>query len=231
MKKLIVANWKMNPKTAKEAIKLFSAITKVKNPKAEIVICPPSFFLALISGKGSVTGVQNVFYESQGPFTGEVSPEMAASLKAKYAIIGHSERRALGETDKIIEKKILGARRAGLKTILCVGEDKTVRAKGFSSAKEFVRKQLQNDLIDSANAIIAYEPLWAIGTGESCDPEAAAEMAVFIKSVVNCPVLYGGSVSALNAKSYLEKKEIDGVLVGGASLKPGEFSSIIKSAG
>ena len=202
MKPLIVANLKMNPPTLEEARVLFN---QVKETGA--VICPPFIYLSALKANGA----QDCFWEEKGAFTGEISPQMLKSLGVEYVIIGHSERRKYQEeTDEIIEKKIKASLVAGLKPILCI--DKI--------------SQIPTGI---ENLVLAYEPLFAIGTGKACPPEKAEEMRISIKNKINAPVLYGGSVNSQNAKDYLQKARFDGLLVGGASLKPAEFIDIIKN--
>ncbi len=236
MNKLLVANWKSNPGKISEAVELAKS-TDIEN----VVICPPDIFLAEVKKilKNASLGAQDVFWGNLGAYTGEVSWKELLELGVEYVIIGHSERRKyLNETDELINNKLVASLDAGLKVILCVGEPTEIRNKGINNAKNFVEQQLDKDLIglDAAkaknNLIIAYEPIWAIGTGTPDTPENAADMAKFIKSIVkgqvsNVPVLYGGSVNSKNAKDFLDKEEIDGALVGGASLNPEEFNKIV----
>ncbi|TSA44430.1 triose-phosphate isomerase [bacterium] len=242
MNKLIVANWKMNPAILKEAIKLAKASDK------KGVVVAPSFVFTEEIGKtlrNAELGAQDISREDPpaggGPYTGEVSWHQLKKLGVKYVIIGHSERRALGETDATINKKLKIALAHGLKAILCVGEKWSVRKRGIVAAKKFVAGQLRKDLklvvtnykLLTTNLFVAYEPVWAIGTGRNDLPEDASEMAEFIKrqtarSKRQVKVLYGGSVNSKNVKSFLEARDIDGLLVGGASLKAGEFRKIIK---
>lgn len=224
MKKYIVANWKCNPATLKEAENIFGLIKKeVKIP--EVIICPP--FTYLSSLKGLALGAQNVFFESKGAYTGEISPLMLKDLGCKYVLIGHSERRKyFNETDEIINKKIKAAIGAGLSPIFCIGETEKERKEG--KAEEVIERQIKKGLEGvKAPIIIAYEPVWAIGTGNSCGKEEAEKMSLFIKKMADVPVLYGGSVNASNSKEYAK---MDGLLVGGASLIPDEFITIVKNA-
>ncbi len=236
MKKLLVANWKMNPATEREAVVLARA-----SDRKNVVICPPLVYVSSVKGQVSKAkvGAQDVFCEEKGAYTGEISPAMLKNLGVKYVIIGHSERRKwLHETDEMINKKIKAALKAGLKVILCVGEPWPVRKKGLAAAKQFVKAQLKKDLkflhsnsyILNSRLIVAYEPIWAIGTGRADKPADAVEMSKFIKNLLRVPVLYGGSVDGKNAENFLKYKEINGALVGGASLKAGEFNKIIKIA-
>ncbi len=239
MDKIIVANWKANPNTTKQAVALAKALDK-----RGVVVAPPYPFLEQVGRvlKKATLGAQDVFWADSGPYTGEVSLKQLKSLKVKYVILGHSERRKyLGETDELINKKVKAALKMGFKVILCVGEWKR---KSLSSAKSFVKNQLRRDLrgtnklgsYPANKLIIAYEPVWAISTGRAGadKPEDAVEMAKFIKQLLvvshklSVKVLYGGSVNAKNAYSFLKHKEIEGALVGGASLKPKEFRKVIK---
>lgn len=221
----------MNPRTVGEAVRLASAYDK-----SGVVVAPPFVFLESVGLKlkKASLGAQDLFWEEAGPYTGEVSWDQLKRLKVRCAIVGHSERRRLGETDGAINKKIVVALKHGFKAILCVGERWAVRKKGVRSAKAFVASQLKKDLAGvrrSKELIVAYEPVWAIGTGKNDHPESASEMASFIKSRVRgVRVLYGGSVNGRNARSFLKMPDIDGLLVGGASLRIGEFSDIIRAA-
>lgn len=231
MKKLLVANWKMNlPQLNKW--KRFSAPKNV-----EVVICPPFSYLREtkeVLGRPLKLGAQDVFWEEKGAFTGEVSPSMLKNSGVEYVIIGHSERRRwLGETDEMVNKKVLAALNAGIKVILCVGEPKEVRKRGLGAAKKFVGNQLIKDLrsVKKKDQIIfAYEPIWAVGTGVPDKAEDSAEIAAFIKSKTGGKVVYGGSITSKNARGFFERKEIWGALVGGASLNAKEFNKIISIA-
>lgn len=241
MLKLLVANWKSNPHNVASAIKLAKSIDK-----KGVVIAPPYPFLeqAGKAVKYAELGAQDVFWEDIGPYTGEVSWHQLKHLKVKYVIIGHSERRRnLVETDELINKKVKAAVKAGINVILCVGEPLNIRNRGKEAAKRFIKNQLTKDLkgVSKTNnkLIVAYEPVWAISTekGSKPDtPEDAVEMIKFIKellntlySIPNVKVLYGGSVTAKNARSFLERKEINGALVGGISLLPLEFRKVINA--
>lgn len=214
----------------------------------ELVIAAPFVYLENLKPKTKNSklkiGAQNVFWENQGVYTGEVSPLMLKNMGVEYVIIGHSERRKhLGETDEMINKKVSAALKTGLKTVLCVGEDLKIRKRGPKAVKSFVKNQLKKDLkgignwkFKIENLVIAYEPVWAIGTGRACPPKDALEMIKFIKKLLTTnrklqttKVLYGGSVDSKNIEDFLQYKEIDGALVGGASLKPKEIKEIIKS--
>jgi len=219
--KLIVANWKMNPQTLEESKRLFNSVRNgikgIKN--TEIVICPPFIYLLNLKSKilNLKLGAQDVFWENPptggGAFTGEVSALMLKNLGVEYVIIGHSERRKYQrETNKIIEKKIKAALAVGLKPILCIEKI----------------SQLPKDI--KRGFSIAYEPLFAIGTGKPCSIDKAKKMRIAIKKKLNenTPILYGGSVNSQNAKDYIEKAGFRGLLVGGASLDAEEFVKIVK---
>jgi triosephosphate isomerase len=218
MKPLIIANWKMNPSTIKEAKELFD---KVKNTGA--IICAPFVYLSEL--KSDNLCAQNCYWESSGAYTGEISPNMLRDLGIAYVIIGHSERRMhFQETDEMINKKLKAALTADLKPILCIGEKKG------ENAKEVIEKQLKYDLDeisekDLKKIIIAYEPVWAIGTGDFCESGRAKDALEFIKEKFNNKVLYGGSVNSKISKNYIDVG-FDGLLVGGASLKADEFIEI-----
>ncbi len=245
---LIVANWKCNPTTFKRADFLFNSIKKgTKNVKnVEIVICPPFPYLSIISNrprrinslpdKGSLPiklGAQDCFWEKAGAFTGEISPLMLKDLGCEYVILGHSEKRKLGESDEIISKKIKAVFEAKMKPILCIGERKNERKEGKTF--EIVKKQLKNALRYSTiealkHLVVAYEPVWAIGTGKPCQPEEAKKVLIFLrKKLKGGEILYGGSLNSKNAIDYIKKVGFNGLLVGGASLNAREFIEIVKS--
>ncbi|TNE70641.1 triose-phosphate isomerase [bacterium] len=244
----IAGNWKMNlsPKAGAE---LATAI-KEKNTssKVEIVVCPPALTIASVvaSLKGSSigVGVQNMYTESSGAFTGEVSAEMVQEAGAGYVILGHSERREyFGETDAFINKKTKKALAVGLTPIPCVGEVLAQRKEGKHI--EVVSNQVKA-LIDGiskeeiSKVVIAYEPVWAIGTGETASPEQAQEMHAVIRGILTdaygsdtaeqVRILYGGSMKPENADELLAKKDVDGGLIGGASLKADSFLAIVNAA-
>ena len=240
MKPLIIANWKMNPKTLSQAIKL-AEISDRKN----VILCPPFVFLNEIGKKlkKSELGAQNCHWEKEGAFTGEISLKMLKNSGVKYVILGHSERRNyFKETDEIINRKIKAALKEKLKIILCVGSKKT----GKIAEKE-IKLQIKKSLneikkSETKNVIIAYEPVWAISTTKDsvvAVPEKTKEEKVFIKIFLNelfgkkngrkIKIIYGGSVDGSNIKKFIEKSEMDGVLVGAASLKSKEIKKIIDS--
>jgi len=240
MKTLIVGNWKMNPENLVKAKEIFNLINKkIKNFRnKEIIICPPFVYLTEFLGKIKNNkkikfGAQDCFWENLGAFTGEISPTMLKNLGCDYIILGHSERRQiLKETDEMISKKIKAVLEAKLKPILCVGETEKERTDGKTF--EVIKNQIQEDLkeienckLKIENLIIAYEPIWAIGTGRACQASEAKEVLLFLrKELKKNYILYGGSVNSQNAKDYL-KTGFNGLLIGGASLKPDEFAKII----
>src|SRR3989344_1282743 len=236
MRKIIIANWKMNPDSTGRATKLAE-----ESDIEGLVICPPFPFLKVAGKviKKAELGAQDLFWEEEGPYTGEVSGAQLKDLGVEYVIIGHSERRKLGETDEMAAKKIVAAVKTGLTPILCVGESKKERASGIT--KEVLEKEVRIDLSLVASGytlnpiIIAYEPIWAIGTGVPDKPENTVEMAKFIKKTLlasgytlNPIIIYGGSVNSKNAKDFLKHKEIEGALVGGASLDAEEIKKIVE---
>ena len=247
-KKIIIGNWKMNPLSAKEAAKIFSSIKKTASrlKKTETIICPPFIYLENLSGKKGKcsVGAQDTFWKERGSFTGEVSPVMLKSLPVSHVIIGHSERRALGESNETVSKKIVASVNAGLKAILCVGEkERPDEASHLNFVANQIKESLSGVSVKSAdNIIIAYEPVWAIGDGSKgpASPEDALEMSIFIKKVLTgifgkkkadaVPILYGGSVDSGNAREFMEKGAMDGLLVGRESLNPKGFSDILRIA-
>ncbi|MBI5077860.1 MAG: triose-phosphate isomerase [Candidatus Yonathbacteria bacterium] len=249
IKKLIIGNWKMYPASVKDAKAKFIAIKKTASTlrNVQTVICPPFVYVSelkkLVTGHRCTVGAQNAWIENEGAYTGEVSPAMIKSLGLEYVIIGHSERRSIGETGELVNKKILATVKAGLTAVLCVGE----RERDIDGAYlKFISEQIKvalhgvqkKDLIKIA---IAYEPIWAIGKHavHAASPDDALEVSILIKktladlygkdgSVVS--ILYGGSVDAKNAWEFLLKSQVDGLLVGRASLDPKVFGEILKSA-
>ena len=243
---LIAGNWKMNT-TVEDAVNLIKTMQPglQKIQGVEKVLCPPFVSLvaarAILKGSSVKLGAQNVFYEEKGAYTGEVSPLMLADL-CEYVIIGHSERRQyFGETDEIINKKIKTAVKVGLKPILCIGE--TPEENEAGQTREVLGKQYiacSDRLFLLSGMVIAYEPLWAIGTGKSATGDEANRTIGFIRQFISrlhgsgigntARILYGGSVTAANISEFMKKSDIDGALVGGASLKADEFVSIVKQA-
>ena len=242
---LIAGNWKMN-KTVKETKEYLEKFKPLVNniENVEILITPPftSLYVAseLLKDSNIKLGAQNMFYEKRGAFTGEISPIMLKELNVKYVMVGHSERRHIfGEKDELINKKVISAIENELRPILCVGETLEEKEQGKTFA--VIERQIRNGLAGierEANYIdIAYEPVWAIGTGVSATPEEANNVHKFIKELLNeissnnsdkTRVLYGGSVKGKNAKSLIEKEFIDGFLIGTASLEPESFFEVIQ---
>ncbi|MBD3312958.1 triose-phosphate isomerase [Candidatus Woesearchaeota archaeon] len=247
MRPFIAANWKLH-KTVEESVETaarLKIIIEGVNDR-DILVCPP--FTALeeiyhvIEGTNIMLGAQDVFWEEEGAFTGEVSPEMLKNVGCEYVIIGHSERRKyFNETDETVNKKIRASFADELKVILCVGETEEMRDQ--AKHRDFVEKELEDGLknISSSDAkmlAVAYEPIWAIGTGQTATPEQAQEMHAFIrdrlsvifdqKTADSIRILYGGSVKPDNVKELMSQKDINGALVGGASLDAESFGKIIK---
>src|SRR3989344_672721 len=237
MPKIIIANWKLNPATLAEAEELAKA-----SDVEGLVICPPYPFLKAAAGvvKKSQLGAQDLFWEDKGAYTGEVSGSQLKDLGVKFVIIGHSERRQnLGETDEMVAKKIAATLQDGLIPILCVGETRAQRDAG--ETKEVVSRELtvglsliKNLIRQPAdkikNLVVAYEPIWAIGSGTPDTPDNMLEMVQFIEGIIGTVVIYGGSVTSKNAESFLKHNEIGGALVGGASLNGEEIKAIVKIA-
>lgn len=255
MKPLVVANWKMNPQTLAEAKQLFNFLKKegLKNIKnVDVVICPPFVYLPILGasafakGYGAISfGSQDCFWEQKGAYTGEVSPKMLKDLGCQYVILGHSERRIyLGETDEMINKKIKLVLKVKLNPILCIGETEEERNQG--GTQEVLKNQLISALLGISKSIIqnskfsiAYEPIWAIGTGKACEVNEAQTMGLFIRKIVaqlygslvskKVQILYGGSINSKNALSYIKEARMQGLLVGGASLDHQEFIKLVKN--
>ena len=230
-KLLVAGNWKMN-KTISETVDFLNGL----NPTSEkdVLICPPSTALSAAVkaaiGKNISIGAQNMHFEEKGAFTGEISPLMLKDIGVTYVILGHSERRHVFlEDDLLINKKVKSAIAHGLNPILCVGETLDEREAGKTN--EVIEQQIKEGLkeVDGSKVIIAYEPVWAIGTGKTASPEHAEEIHKFIRSLINSEVriLYGGSVTPDNSKELLSKEDIDGALIGGASLSIEKFSEIL----
>ncbi|GBD36779.1 Bifunctional PGK/TIM [bacterium HR36] len=248
-KKLVAGNWKMNT-TRQTAVQLARELVAAAGQETavEVVVCPPFPYLLLVrevlAGSRIALGAQNLHPEPKGAFTGEVSPVMLTDCGCQWVIVGHSERRRdLGESHEFIRRKLVAAVHHGLQVILCIGETKPERDAGQTF--QVVRAQLQDSLpaltSDQLQAVVvAYEPVWAIGTGVNATPEQAQEVHAFVrrwlgeqfdaKTAENLRILYGGSVNASNAGALLAQPDVDGVLVGGASLQASEFLAIIRSA-
>ena len=246
-KKVIAGNWKMN-KTTKEAIELANGLKRelYKVDDVEIIICPPFTTLDEVSEvvyeSNIELGAQNMHWEDSGAFTGEVSGLMLKDLNCRFVILGHSERRQyFHESNEIVNKKITAALKIGLISIVCVGETLQEREKGktFQVLTDHVTNSLKGLNADQMkNIYIAYEPVWAIGTGKTATPEQAQEAHQFIRELIKknhsaqiaeeIIILYGGSVKPGNTKELVFQKDIDGALVGGASLETKSFSEIVK---
>jgi triosephosphate isomerase (TIM) len=243
-KKIIAGNWKMN-KTPEQALEFLNSIKdKVNVNTADVVFCAPAVSLMVLSEAVKETnisiGAQNMYFEESGAFTGEISADMLISIGVKYVILGHSERRELfNETDELVNKKVITALNKGLIPILCCGETLKQREQGITV--DLVRQQIKIGLKDISNddiekVVIAYEPIWAIGTGVTATSEQAEEVCKAIRLVVceiynesisnKVRIQYGGSVSGANATELFNMPNIDGGLVGGASLKL-EFEQIV----
>jgi triosephosphate isomerase len=239
----IAANWKMN-KTLSETQEFISKfIPEVKERSdVDIVIAPPFTSLAVAAEKLKNTNVilaaQDVFYEEKGAYTGEVSPLMLIDIGCKYVIVGHSERRQyFNETDEIVNKKIKAAKKTGLGIIFCIGE--TLEEREAKKTFDVLQREIEKGFngIGPDNTVIAYEPIWAIGTGKTATPEQAQEVHAYIREKLNvlygnkagnfC-IIYGGSVTPENIDSLMACKDVDGALVGGASLKVESFIRIVK---
>lgn len=244
-KKIIIGNWKMNPESGKLAETLYKNIIKSKfSSKLDVVICPPFVYLEKLKKilKKIPLGVQNISHKDKGAFTGEVSGNMVYDLGARYVILGHSERRAMGEEDEVINQKIKIALASGLNPILCVGEkNRDDNHDYFNVIKNQIEKDFNGVNKNSiSNAIVAYEPVWAIGKDavREATPEEFREVAVFIKKILsdkfgantvkNIRIIYGGSVNTKNAQDFVVAGEADGFLVGRDSLDAKKFIKIIE---
>ena len=247
-KTVIAGNWKMN-KTAEETSLLIEQIKAVADTTAcEVVVCPPFTSLQTAceaaAESGIKVGAQNVHFASNGAYTGEISTDMLRALGVTHVIVGHSERRQyFGETDETVNKRLTAALDAGLTAILCVGETETQREQGVTD--EVIRSQLKIALggvsaEKIAQLIVAYEPVWAIGTGKTATAEQAAEVCTFIRTTVrhlygariarSITIQYGGSMKPANAAELLSQPDIDGGLIGGAALNAADFVEIINAA-
>ncbi|MEK7213826.1 MAG: triose-phosphate isomerase [Patescibacteria group bacterium] len=246
-KRIIVGNWKMHPTTLEEANRLFRSIKNISNKlvSTHIIICPPFIYIpSLIKSRASSTisiGAQDVFFEEQGSFTGEISPLMLKNIGITHVIVGHSEKRELGDTDEMISKKIQSLLEVGIHPILCVGEK--VRDE-HGEYLEVLKTQIKNSLNKVPKKyikqlIVAYEPIWAIGAKEPMDPETVHEMSIFVKKVLSdiyghdeaiaTPVLYGGAINFRNAGDIIILGQVDGLLVGRESVNRQGFSELLKT--
>lgn len=250
MRNIVIAgNWKMY-KSNSEAKELVEELKNKTNDiiKTRMIVCPPytalSIAAELVKGTNIQVGAQNMYWEQQGAFTGEISTEMIKSTGATFVLIGHSERRQFfGETDETVNKKLKAALQSGLNPIVCIGETLEERESGVTN--DIVGKQVEKALADISTesmkkVVLAYEPIWAIGTGKTATPQQAQDVHKFIRSVLyklygsevgnEIVIQYGGSVKPENATELLSQPDIDGALVGGACLKAESFSEIIKAA-
>ena len=247
-KPLIAANWKMNKTNAEAAAFLDAFLPDAGGrPDVEVVLCAPFTTLRTVvegtAGSRVAVAAQNMHEAPAGAFTGEVSAPMLLELGVDAVVLGHSERREhFGETDAALQRKVAGALGAGLLPILCVGETEEEREAGQTERK--LRHQIQTDLADVPperlpEVVIAYEPIWAIGTGKTATGEQAQDAVAFVRALLGdrdrgaaarLRILYGGSVNAENAAELLALPDVDGALVGGASLEPGEFAAIVAAA-
>lgn len=247
-KTVIAGNWKMNknPAEAKELIEAIKPL--VADAKCEVVACVPFVDLSTVleTAKGSniKIGAENCHWEEKGAFTGEISAPMLKSMNVEYVIIGHSERRQyFGETDITVNKRVKAALASGLKVIICVGESLEQREQGVTCEHVAMQTKIALGGVsaeDMKNIIIAYEPIWAIGTGKTATAQQANEVNKAIRDTVSSlygkaagdalTVQYGGSMNAKNAEELLSQPDVDGGLIGGASLKPADFAVIVKAA-
>ncbi len=244
-KKLVVGNWKMNPMTLDEAKKIVTGVRKVVKgvKKTEVVICPPYLYIQPLSSlakDGLHLGAQNANSNTTGPLTGEVSHMQLPQFNVRYVIVGHSERRKMGETDEKLNRKVLSIVGIGMTAIVCIGEE-TRDSNG--DYLEFIKQQILKALNGIAkksldNIIIAYEPVWAVGGKEAMTPIDLHEMSIYIKKVLKdtfsiagdgVRVIYGGAVDKFNAQSLMKDGNVSGFLVGRQSLDAGSFSEIIKA--
>lgn len=242
-KKLVIGNWKMNIFTVKEAKKLVEGIKKgsLKAKNTDVVVCPPFVYVADLKGlvsKKVALGVQNIFEEAQGSYTGEVSAQHLSQFKVSYVIIGHSERRVRGESDGSVSKKVSRALENKLIPVLCIGESARDDHGDYLS---FVKQQLSSGLSGVSKSmisdvVIAYEPVWAIGAKEAMNSHQVHEMSLYIQKCIKemygamAPmprILYGGAVNADNAREIVDRGYVDGLLVGRESLKVENFVGII----
>ncbi|HAG84937.1 MAG TPA: triose-phosphate isomerase [Cyanobacteria bacterium UBA12227] len=238
MRKIVIAgNWKMykTQREASEFLQGFMPQLEQTPQQREVVLCAPFTALSVMStslhGSRVQLGAQNIHWENAGAYTGEIAGDMLTELGVRYAIVGHSERRQyFGETDETVNKRLLAAQRHGLIPILCVGETKQQR--DARETESIIINQLTKDLVDvnQEQLVIAYEPIWAIGTGDTCESSEANRVIGLIRSqlkVADVPIQYGGSVKSNNIDEIMAQPEIDGVLVGGASLEPDSFARIV----
>ena len=245
-RRIIAGNWKMNM-TPSQAVELINTLKPlVANDEVDVLLCVPAIDIipAMEAAKGSniMIGAENMYFEEKGAFTGEISPAMLDDAGVKYVIIGHSERREyFAETDETVNKKVLKAFEHGITPIICCGETLTQREQGVTI--DFIRQQIKIAFLNvtaaqAATAVIAYEPIWAIGTGRTATDEQAQEVCFNIRENLRAQygalvsrkvcILYGGSMNAKNCAGLLAQPDIDGGLIGGASLKVEDFAAIIR---
>ena len=226
---LIAGNWKMfkGPRETREFCEAFSAPEGV-----EAVLCPPFVSLQIAVDSGQTVFAQNVHWAAEGAYTGEVSAPMLLELGVTGAIVGHSERRQyFGETDETVARRTAAALEAGLRVIACVGESLEERQSGQMELVLRLHVESIRDAVGQhENLVIAYEPVWAIGTGQTATPDQVRDAHGFVKSLLDVPVLYGGSVKPENAEELLSEAGVDGALVGGASLDVESFTAICRAA-
>jgi len=237
--RLVAGNWKMHGSRASNQALLDALLEEIGVPAgAECAVCPPFPYLQQVAerlrGGPIAWGAQNVSEHAQGAYTGEVSAAMLREFGCRYVIVGHSERRQLyGETDAQVAAKFAAARGAGLTPILCVGE--TLQEREAGRTEEVVARQLDEVLKKTSfeDAVLAYEPVWAIGTGRNATPQQAQEVHAFLRTRLSTPsrIIYGGSVKAQNAAAIFAMPDVDGGLIGGASLAATEFLAIVKAGG
>ena len=249
-KKLIAGNWKMNGLTADGLALAKGIAAEVKSlgkPQCEFLVCPPFTLLSAVKkslrGAKVALGAQDCHYDSKGAHTGDVSPLMLTDIGCSYVILGHSERRAdHGESNELICKKAISAHQAGLKTVICIGE--TLEERDSGQTIDVCSKQILGSVPESAtaaNTVIAYEPVWAIGTGKTPTAQDVEDVHAAVRKVLSkklgkgnankMRILYGGSVKPSNAREFLSLPDVDGALIGGASLKVEDFMAIAKNSG
>lgn len=245
---VIAGNWKMNNNIAQAKVLIEQIKPLIANADCDVIVCVPFTDLhtavEVTAGSNIKVGAQNCHWAASGAFTGEISAEMLKEIGVEYVIIGHSERRQyFGETDQTVNQRIRAALNAGLKVILCVGELLSQREEGITEDICSIQTKIALNGVSSMelkNIIIAYEPVWAIGTGKTATAEQANEVCAFIRSVIarlydkaaadGMTIQYGGSMNAKNAAELLSQPDVDGGLIGGASLKPTDFAAIVSAA-
>ena len=245
MKKLIVGNWKMNPVEVEDAKDIVKAVKRAsgKLKRSQVVVCPPFVYTSLFSktkGGNFFLGAQNANHEMSGSFTGEVSYSMLYQLGVRFVIVGHSERRKMGETDELVNRKVKSVVNSGMSAIICVGESTRDHNGDYL---ELIKKQIHTALTDVPKkilnqAVIAYEPIWAIGSTQAMGPRDLHEKSIYIKKVLNdmfgiasddIRIIYGGAVDSVNAENLIQEGNVSGFLVGRQSLVPKDFVEIMKA--